>query len=263
MDGTLLLPEGASERMKRTVQEALEAGVNIVIATGRGISSTRPVFAELELPDGYSVSSNGAQTVHWTRESTGVESPISHAPELLIEHVFDPRPSAEILMEALPDILLGIDDGADGMLVTKKFPFGEMMSEQIVRPLPQMLSKPTARMIARAPWMGRDDFERLLWELPLSSVEVAVGWTAWADICPGGITKASGLQELADSLGIEREGTIALGDGVNDIEMLQWAGYGVAMGGASDVVVAAADARTGPVDFDGAAAVLEALLERL
>ncbi|MFZ1382933.1 MAG: HAD family hydrolase [Scrofimicrobium sp.] len=261
VDGTLLTVDGATTKMKRTVQDALEAGVNIVIATGRGISSTRPVFAALELPDGYSVSSNGAQTVHWTRQDT--TGAVGHTPDLLIEHVFDPRPSAEIIIEALPDVLLGIDYGPDGMLVTKTFPFGEMMSEQILSPLDRMLARPTARMIARAPWMERDDFEDFLGELPLDGVEVAVGWTAWADICPGGVTKATGLQELADSLGIQHEGTIALGDGVNDIEMLQWAGHGVAMGGASDVVVAAADARTGPVDFDGAAAVLEALLERI
>ncbi|WRS30703.1 HAD hydrolase family protein [Actinomycetaceae bacterium MB13-C1-2] len=263
VDGTLLTAEGATERMKRTVQDALDAGVNIVIATGRGISSTRPVFAALELPDGYSVSSNGAQTVHWTRETAGGSDPVSHTPELMIEHVFDPRPSADVIFEAVPEILIGVDDGAEGMLVSRKFPFGEMMSEQIVRPIGQMLSRPTARMIARAPWMDRDDFEKLLWDLPLADVQVAVGWTAWADICPGGITKATGLQELADSLGVNHEGTIALGDGVNDIEMLQWAGHGVAMGGASDVVVASANAQTGPVDFDGAAAVLEAVLETL
>ncbi len=273
VDGTLLLASGATERVKRTVRDALEAGINIVIATGRGISSTQPVFQDLELPDGYSVSSNGAQTVHWTQHRaagitrSGGVGPLANStkyvPELLAEHLFNPRQSAEVLVDAMPGILLGIDEGFDGMLVTQRFPNGEMLSAQTVCPLEEMVSRPTARMVARAPWMPRDEFEDLLEELPLGDVAVAVGWTAWADICAGGVSKATGLQDLADQLGISWEGTIALGDGVNDIEMLRWAGHGVAMGGASDVVVAAADATTGPVDFDGAAAVLDAVLERL
>ena len=43
--------------------------------------------------------------------------------------------------------------------------------------------------------------------------------------------------------------------------MLQWAAHGVAMGGATPQVQAAADTVAGPVDYDGAAAVIEAILE--
>lgn len=268
VDGTLLTADGASRRTKQIVRDALDAGINIVIATGRGISSTKPVFEELELPTGYSVSSNGAQTVRWTweyasRAAGSSASNRKYLPELLVEHVFDPRPSAEVLVQAMPDILLGADEGADGMLVSEPFPMGEMISFQRVCSFDELVANPTARMVARMPQMPRDEFEDIIDALPLVDVEVAVGWTAWADICAGGVTKATGLQDLADELGISHQGTIALGDGVNDIEMLQWAGHGVAMGGAADVVIAAANETTGPVDFDGSAAVIEAVLERL
>lgn len=257
VDGTLLLPTGASPRIRRTVREALEAGVNLVIATGRGLAATRPVFAELGLPDGFSVSSNGAQTVRWSRGEG------SYHPQVLAEHRFDPSTSGQIMLDAIPELLLGVDDGQEGMLVTGMFPEGEMLSPQTVHPVHRVFSQPTPRMVARAPWMARDEFEQVLRGLPLDDVAVAVGWTAWADICGSGISKAVGLQDLADQLGIEREGTVAMGDGTNDIEMLRWAGHGVAMGGASAEVVAAANATTGPVDHDGSAAVIEALLERL
>ena len=261
VDGTLLLPEGASPRVRRVMHEALEAGVNVVIATGRGIDGTRPVFTELELPDGYTVSSNGAQTVHWTR-SESLSNP-GYEPEILAEHRFHPEEAGRVLLEALPGLLLGIDDGVEGMLVTQRFPVGELLSRQRVVPVHQLLDSETPRMVARAPWMDRDDFDAALSQLTLDSVSVAVGWTAWADICPLGVSKATGLQELADLLGVPAQGSVALGDGTNDIEMLSWAGHGVAMGGASEVVKAAADATTGPVDYDGAAAVIEAILERV
>lgn len=257
IDGTLLLPEGASPRVKNVLHEALEAGVNVVIATGRGVHATQPVFEELELPDGFSVSANGAQTVHWAKNGRLYE------PEILKEHVFDPRPAGEAILETVPDILLGVDKGAQGMLVTQRFPAREMLSAQRVVGKDELLATETPRMVARAPWMSRDEFDAVMHSVPLEDVSLAVGWTAWADICPGGISKATGLEELSQALGVPNQGTIALGDGTNDIEMLKWAGHGVAMGGATAEVRAAADATTGPVDFDGAAAVIEAVLERL
>ncbi len=261
VDGTLLLPEGASPRVKSVMHDALEAGINVVIATGRGIDGTRPVFAELNLPDGYSVSSNGAQTVHWSSQSG--QGQAAHEPQVLAEHRFHPEKAGRVLLDALPGLLLGVDDGTEGMLVTRRFPQGELLSRQKVLPADLLLRTPTPRLVARAPWMSRDDFNLVVRELPLTDVAVAVGWTAWADLCKLGVSKATGLQELADSLGVDNEGTIALGDGTNDIEMLSWAGHGVAMGGASDEVRAVADAVTGPVDYDGAAAVIEAVLERI
>jgi hydroxymethylpyrimidine pyrophosphatase-like HAD family hydrolase len=56
---------------------------------------------------------------------------------------------------------------------------------------------------------------------------------------------------------VPAEATLAVGDGGNDIEMLRWAGLGVAMGHAPDEVKAAADEVTGSVHEDGLAQVLE------
>mgnify|MGYP001756842431 FL=1 len=62
-------------------------------------------------------------------------------------------------------------------------------------------------------------------------------------------------------LKVAPEDTVAVGDGRNDIEMLRWAGRGVAMGQAVEEVVAAADEVTGHVDEHGLATVLRSLLE--
>lgn len=66
-----------------------------------------------------------------------------------------------------------------------------------------------------------------------------------------GVHKAAGIQVLIDHLGIPQERTVAFGDGFNDLEMLDYAGVGVAMGQAPASVAAHADLRTGAPDEDG------------
>ena len=94
------------------------------------------------------------------------------------------------------------------------------------------------------------------WWHHLHGTDYVVGWTAWLDLAPMGVNKASGLQLVAQELGIDAADVLAIGDGRNDIEMLQWAGRGVAMGQAIEVVREAADAVTGAVHEEGAAAEL-------
>jgi hypothetical protein len=75
------------------------------------------------------------------------------------------------------------------------------------------------------------------------------------------VTKASGLEFAAEHLGFARERTVAFGDGENDIELVEWAGYGVAVTNAHERVKDAADFICPPVDEEGVAQVLEAYLD--
>ena len=74
---------------------------------------------------------------------------------------------------------------------------------------------------------------------------------------PGGINKSVGLKWLAETLGIARDGVMAVGDNDNDVEMLEWAGWGVAMGNSSPAALSAADTQVPGVAEDGAAVALE------
>ncbi|WP_164996711.1 HAD family hydrolase [Actinomyces minihominis] len=257
VDGTLLTAEGASPNVRRTVGSAIDAGMNLVIATGRGIPATRPVFEELELNEGYSVSSNGAQTIRWSRQHNG-----QLTYDKVGEVYFDPRAAVEAILAVIPGTHLAMDCGNERMNVNLEFPPGELASIQDLRDLEQLLVDPAVRMVIRAPWMSREEFAEAIAAADLSEFECAIGWTAWADVTALGTTKAQSLKGLAELLGIHPRGTIAIGDGSNDIAMLNWAAHGVAMGGAAPEVVAAAKTTTGAVDHDGAAAVLDALLER-
>jgi Cof subfamily protein (haloacid dehalogenase superfamily) len=76
-----------------------------------------------------------------------------------------------------------------------------------------------------------------------------------------GVTKGAGLEFLADRMGFTREHTIAFGDGENDVELLAWAGYGVAVENAHARVKAVADWVCPSAEEEGVAGVLEALLD--
>jgi len=96
----------------------------------------------------------------------------------------------------------------------------------------------------------------------LHGVNYAIGFSSWLDLAPEGVSKASGLEAVRESLGVDAAHTVAVGDQRNDIEMLQWAARGVAMGQAPPEVLAVADEVTADVVGDGLALVLEDLLRR-
>ena len=75
------------------------------------------------------------------------------------------------------------------------------------------------------------------------------------------VTKAAGLDFLSERLGFSSQRTVAFGDGENDIELVEWAGYGVAVANAHDRVKDLADFVCLPVDEEGVAQVLEAYLD--
>ena len=90
--------------------------------------------------------------------------------------------------------------------------------------------------------------------------EQPVGPDVWAT-CRELIPAGSVFAFLAEHLGFSRAGTVAFGDGENDVELLDWAAYGVAVANAHERVLAVADLVCPPVDEEGVAQVIEAFLD--
>lgn len=112
-----------------------------------------------------------------------------------------------------------------------------------------------------------DDYDHRLGELAAivgelidDRCQVQFGGLPIIDVSPRGDHKAVALQVLVEHLGVSPADVIAFGDGGNDIEMLQWAGTGVAMGNAGPDVQMVADHVTLAVETGGIAAFLEPLL---
>ena len=228
------------------VHQVLDAGAHVVLASGRSPHGMTPVADMLGLhgdePERlWIVASNGAVVFRYP--------PI----EVVLEETFDAGPAVRAVLERHPTALVAVEERGVGYRVSKEFPIGELSGEMIVTDVEDIVAGPVSRVIIRDPQATADDFVRLAQDLGLHGTDYVVGWTAWLDLAPVGVTKASGLQYVVDQLGCTAADTLAIGDGRNDIEMLQWAGRGVAMGQAVQAVIDAADDVTGIVSEDGAA----------
>lgn len=254
VDGTILGHDGSlSPRVLAAVAAVRDAGAQVVISTGRGIPAVLPVVAQLGLESGWAVCSNGAVTVEYGPDHEG-------GYRLAEVVTFDAAPAVRAILAEEPATLVAVEDLGRGFRVTEPFPPGELDGLIEVVDVEELIAEPVTRVALRAPSRGADHFDALVERIGLHGVSYSIGWTAWLDLTPSGVSKASGLTPVAAALGIEPSRCIALGDGQNDREMLSWAGLGVAMGSADEGTLACADAVTGSVEQDGAAAVLNALL---
>ncbi|HEX5087538.1 MAG TPA: HAD family hydrolase [Nocardioides sp.] len=256
IDGTLLKwVEGAGTTHEEiapavgdAVRRARDAGCHIVLASGRSPHGMTTVADRLGLYlDGeplWVVASNGAVVFRYP--------PL----EVVREETFDAAPAVAAVLERHPNALVAVEERGVGYRVTKEFPFGELSGEMILTEVDDLVSAPVSRVIIRDPEATAEDFVALAKELGLHGTDYVVGWTAWLDLAPVGVSKASGLAYVAEQLGVDAADVLAIGDGRNDIEMLQWAGRGVAMGQAVQPVQDVADAVTGTVGDDGAATEL-------
>ncbi|MEE6273988.1 HAD family hydrolase [Georgenia wangjunii] len=254
IDGTLLSHEQVLSPAVRAAVRALDdAGAHVVLSTGRSLSAVTPVLAELDLVTGWAVCSNGAVCLR-------LDPALDGGYEISDVVTFDPEPALRLLRAELPEGRFAVEDLGRGFKVSEPFPAGELSGEVHVVDFEELCASPASRVTLRAPHLSAEDFHALVERVGLHGVSYAVGWTAWLDLAPDGVSKASALEMLRGRLGVGPRATLAMGDGRNDIEMLRWAAHGVAMGGADDVTRAAADALTDAVEDDGAVPVLRALL---
>jgi HAD superfamily hydrolase (TIGR01484 family) len=177
--------------------------------------------------------------------------------EVVHEETFDARAAVMEVLRHHPNALVAVEERGVGYRVNAHFPEGELTGEMTITEVSALVDGPVSRVIIRDPAATADDFVALAEKLGLHGTDYVVGWTAWLDLAPVGVSKASGLQHVADELGLGPEHALAIGDGRNDIEMLQWARRGVAMGQAIQQVHDAADAVTASVYEDGAAVEID------
>jgi hydroxymethylpyrimidine pyrophosphatase-like HAD family hydrolase len=156
-----------------------------------------------------------------------------------------------LLHEHLPDARFAVEVLGVGYRVHGDFPEGELTGHLEHVPFEQLTRDPVGRVVVRSPEHTPEGFLELVTRIGLHGVSYAVGWTAWLDLAPEGVTKASGLEQVRRVLGVQPADTVAVGDGRNDIEMIQWAAHGAVMGSAPPEVLAVADEVLPDVEHDG------------
>lgn len=228
------------------------AGHTVVIATGRTLMATLPLARELELTTGYLVCSNGAVVVRRHPE-------LPDGYEIVEKVTFDPGPALALLREHLPGAFVAAEVIGVGHRISAGFPQDLLQGELTLASWEELGSEPVTRLTFHDPGGTEQEFLDAIDDIGLHGVNYSVGYTAWLDLAPEGVSKASALEGVRRWLGVEPGDTLAVGDQRNDLEMLDWAARGVAMGQAPAEVLAAADEVTGHVDDHGLAQVLRSL----
>ena len=250
IDGGGTTREEISPAVKAAVHRALDAGAHVVLASGRSPHGMTEVADLLEL------HTPGAERL-WIVASNGAVVFRYPPLEVVHEEKFDARPAVEAILDRHPTALVAVEERGVGYRVNSHFPEGELSGDMIVTDVADLIAAEVSRVIIRDPAATADDFVALAADLGLHGTSYVVGWTAWLDLAPVGVSKASGLEHVARELGLTADDALAVGDGRNDLEMFEWARRGVAMGQAIQVVLDAADDVTGSVYEDGLATELD------
>lgn len=258
VDGTLITYAGICEaRTKAALEELRSAGVTLAVATGRPLAIIDETLAGIA-PMDFAVCGNGATVQDRT---TGA---LLREATLPAETV---APLIESMRLAVPGIGVALELSST---VTEEAGFAHRVppsahDEPVADVLAELAANPEP---VRKIIFFHDDYDNDLPGLaaligdrldPRCSVFHGI-MLPIVEVAVAGDHKAAALADLADHLGITAGDVIAFGDGENDLEMLEWAGTGVAMGNAADVTIAVADVVTASVNEGGVAVFIEALL---
>jgi Cof subfamily protein (haloacid dehalogenase superfamily) len=250
LDGTLVVRDNRlSDRSAAAVARAQAAGIHVVAATGRPWQWTLDLAQRHQLLP-TAVCSNGAclaDVVTGDVAITGLPDGAAHA---LLERA----------RATVPGIRFAID-AREGLAYEPGFLDSEpMLGESVVPTVAELLSTEVVKVIARVPGTNGVDLAEMLDDRVLDGVAVPFhAGGEWVELLAAGVSKASGLATVCAALGIDAGEVVAVGDGINDVPMLEWAGTGVAVEGSPEPVLAAADRVVPGGESEGVAALLEEL----
>ncbi len=253
IDGTVLREDGVmNEVVIEAVQRVRDAGHEVMLATGRSVAMTLPILDRLGIAPQYVVCSNGAITLIRDEEAE------SGYRRFHVE-TFDPSRVLTTIRSSLEKANYAVEDERGHYRYTGYFPAGTLGETSEKVDFAELMTTHATRVVVISPEHEIEDFLSVVERMGLHKVSYNVGWTAWLDIAPDGVNKSTALERVRELLEIPRTRVMAVGDGRNDIEMLEWAsseGRGVAMGQAPNVVVDVASEMTGTDLDDGVATLL-------
>lgn len=257
LDGTLLNREKKiSPRNKHVLEQAMAAGHHVVIATGRPPRSSLEYYHELNLHTPM-INFNGALVHHAKDEAWGHHHfPLERELALDVIEVCERFDIHNVMVEIKDDFYLKhADDEMVRILCAGAPPVA-------VGHIPHLLEDDPTAVLIKPNVSTLPQLRSHLQEHHADVIEHRVWGAPWnvIEVIKNGVTKASGLQVVAQSLGVAREHVIAFGDEDNDFEMIEWAGHGVAMGNGHPKLKELAKEVTDTNDRDGIAMVLERLL---
>lgn len=259
LDGTLLNSASAVTARTRAALDAARArGIHVVPVTARQPIGLRTIAADAKFDD-WALCSNGAYAVH-LRDARMLFA--EELPPATIQAL------AEALRASIPGLLFAsVRDAGETFVAQHGYADIADLADHKRDPktmggvpLEQVLAAPSLKFVIRHPELAPAALFDTVRSLGLTGFEATLSGAPFVEVMAEGVTKATGLARLCEHLHIERADVVAFGDALNDVEMLRWAGLGVAMADAESVVQDAANETTASNDDDGVAQVIERLL---
>lgn len=262
LDGTILdrrFPGGVSVRVRSAIKRAQNAGVLVTIATGRTLDYVGPRALDL-----------GITVPVVTTQGAVVGDPVSR--RIVFEALMPMNAARRVVTWAEENervLILYFSDGKGGAIMVQNrerwapseydYWFG---APRLVEPdLSTWLTRPQARpplkFITISDIEAEPNLTESLQGLLGPTVHISRTHDQLVEGTAAGVDKGNGLLHLLQELHIPPERVLAIGDNENDIPLIRTAGFGVAMGQASEHVKAVADWVAPPIEEDGAAVTIE------
>jgi Cof subfamily protein (haloacid dehalogenase superfamily) len=241
-------------RTRAAIAATRAAGIHVVLVTGRMFQSVRRYALDARLDDPV-VCYQGAV----------VAEPVSGR---WLRHEPIPLELARETIAALHDQGFGLNCYVgDELYVAEITPEARRYADfqhlelHPVGDLLAWISDPPTKLVVIGDPEELDDLKQRMVSRFDGRLYISKSLPYFLEFASPDVTKAAGLDFVSEHLGFARDRTVAFGDGENDIELVDWAGYGVAVANAHDRVLEVADFVCPGVDEEGVAQVLETYLD--
>ncbi|MBD30302.1 MAG: hypothetical protein CL453_04965 [Acidimicrobiaceae bacterium] len=257
VDGTLLNSYGElTQRTIAAIASASEQGATITLATGRSWSELDLVMEAIPEIE-YAICTNGLEAYDRAGQCLYTEE----IPEDLVGNLI------KIIRTSVSGVSIGAGIGselyAEPEVIDGLVPGIEIAPDRVLNDIMDALTANVRDLLIYHPnYVNKLDelFAAITDIIDDRRVDVVYSGLPMIEIVPAGSGKGTCLAWMSDHLGIEKEAVFAFGDGMNDLQMLSWAGTGLAMGQSSKTVKTVADNVIGTVDQEGIAEWIEAKL---
>ena len=235
------------------MQRAHAAGVPVIVVTGRMVKSVRRalepagVVAPVIAYQGAVVADEDG---HWLRHEP---IPVGLAREL-IAALADEGHSPNVYVN--DELYVATDTPA-----ARAYADLNRIDFHVVGPLLDWLEEPPTKLVAVGEPAVLDALEPVMKARFGERAHIAKSLPHFLEFAKAGVTKGAGMDFLSAQLGFTKADTIAFGDGENDLELVEWPDYGIAVANAQERVKALARWVCPSAEDEGVAQVLEALLD--
>jgi Cof subfamily protein (haloacid dehalogenase superfamily) len=255
IDGTLTNSNKEISSVNRdSLLKLQQTGVKVVLASGRPTFGIEPIAKEIELAQygGFILSFNGGKIINY---NTGEVVYELNLPNHLLPEIYTIAKEHHLAILSYDDKSI-ITESGDDHYVKKEAFLNKAPIQQVDSFLEAIPTK-----ISKCLIVGHESeiaiLEKKMQAYFGKHINVFRSEPFFLELVPKNIDKAASLERLVNHLGITKDEMIACGDGFNDLSMIQYAGLGVAMSNAQEIVKQSADYITLSNDEDGVAHIIE------